>query len=72
MQPPPSGIRIRSSDLTPDTLRNVIEEFVTRDGTEMTDGARKVEQVENLLQKGRAEIWFDEQTRTCTIVMTER
>ena len=64
---PQSGIRIEADTLAPETLRGVIEEFVTRDGTELSESAAKVRQVEQLLRRGEAEIWFDQTTRTCTI-----
>ena len=70
MQPRP-GILIPHERLEPDTLRNLIEEFVTRDGTELTDGATKVAQVSRLLASGRAVVWFDEATRTCSIALTD-
>lgn len=62
------GIRISSEQLTAEALRSVIEEFVTRDGTEMSDAATKIDQVKALLRRGEVEIWFDRDTRTCNIV----
>ncbi|MFT5048675.1 MAG: hypothetical protein ACI8QZ_000062 [Chlamydiales bacterium] len=67
MEPSPA-IRISPSDLAPDALRGVIEEFVTRDGTDMAEAENKVRRVEALLQRGEVEIWFDEETRTCNIL----
>jgi len=67
MEPKP-GIKIPVSDLTPEVLRGVIEEFVTRDGTEMTEAETKIRRVEALLQRGEVEIWFDEETRSCNIL----
>ncbi|WP_272962904.1 YheU family protein, partial [Alcanivorax jadensis] len=47
-----------------DTLTNLIEEFVTRDGTDYGDQeiptATKVEQVRNQLKKQEAFVVFDE------------
>jgi len=62
-----AGVRIPFRDLSPEALRGVVEEFVTRDGTEFTDGAKKVAQVLALLERGEMEIWFDETSRTCNI-----
>ena len=55
------------------TLRSMIEEFVTRDGTdygeqELTLEA-KVEQVLGLLKSGQAVIQYDESLEICEIVM---
>lgn len=65
------GIRIPHAALAPETLRSLVFELVTRDGTELTDGARKVEEVLLLLHAGRAEIWFDEASKTCNLVATD-
>ena len=65
---PASGIRIPPGDLAPKTLRGVIEEFVTRDGTDLFDAETKIRTVEGLLERGEVEIWFDEETRTCNIL----
>lgn len=62
------GVPIPWEDLSPDALRTIVEEFVTRDGTEHTEGERKVAQVMALLEKGDVEIWFDEVTRSCNIL----
>jgi len=65
---PKLGIRIAPSDLSPEALRGVVEEFVTRDGTNLAEGEVKVAQVMSLMERGEVEIWFDEATRTCNIV----
>jgi len=54
--------------LSPEALRGVIEEFVTRDGTEFSDVAVKVEQVRRQLEQGTAVIVYDPNTRTCNVV----
>ncbi len=64
-----SSTRIPHDRLDRETLRSVIEEFVTRDGTELTDTADKIEQVRLLLVQGEVELWFDEKTRSCNIVV---
>ena len=58
-----------------DTLRNMIEEFVTRDGTdygeqELTLEA-KVAQVLAFLKSGDAVIQYDEAMEMCEIVMAK-
>ena len=67
---PESGVRIPFDELSDDALRGVIEEFVTRDGTEFTDSDRKVEQVRELLRRGEVAIWFDASSQSCSIQKT--
>lgn len=61
------GIQIPAEALEPETLRNLIEEFVTRDGTEFTDSEVKIARVQTALQRGTVEIWFDPTTKTCSL-----
>lgn len=65
---PDPGIRIPYEQLPEATLRSVIEEFVTRDGTEMTDSATKIASVTRLLRAGEVAVWFDPLTQTCNIL----
>lgn len=58
-------------ELSPEALAAVIEEFVTRDGTELTDAQTKIEQVKRQLENGRIVITFDVETRTCNIAPSE-
>ena len=67
MEPKP-GIKIPPGQLAPETLRSVIEEFVTRDGTDLDEAETKIRKVNELLERGEVEIWFDEATRTCNIL----
>ncbi|MFT5284623.1 MAG: hypothetical protein ACI8TQ_000780 [Planctomycetota bacterium] len=62
-----NGIRIPAEELSADALRGLIEEFVTRDGTEFTDSNKKIERVEFLLKRGEVEIWFNQESGTCSI-----
>jgi uncharacterized protein YheU (UPF0270 family) len=57
--------------LAPATLRSVIQEFVTRDGTDHSSVERRIESVLRQLEVGRAELHYDEQTETCNIVTIE-
>ncbi|HEB94566.1 MAG TPA: YheU family protein [Gammaproteobacteria bacterium] len=63
---------IPHKQLSPDTLNNLIEEFVSRDGTdygaEEIPFTQKTEQVLRLLQQGEIAILFDEETGSCNIV----
>ena len=65
---PKPGIKIPPDQLAPETLRSLIDEFVTRDGTDLAEAETKIRKVEELLQRGEVEIWFDEATRTCNIL----
>jgi len=59
--------------LQPETLRNVIEDFITREGTDY--GAHevsletKIEQVMLQLKSGKAILVFDKVSETCNIVL---
>ena len=61
-------VRIAPELLDARTLRSVIEEFVTRDGTEMSDLDTKVAAVHVLLEQGKVNLWFDPETNSCNIV----
>jgi hypothetical protein len=58
-------------NLEPDTLRALIEEFVTRSGTDYGDKEisleTRVHQVQELLRTGKAKIVFDPETESCDI-----
>jgi len=66
------GIEIPLERINPDTLRNIISEFVTREWEEAgnisytLDG--KIEQVLRQLQTKRAKVVFDATSGTCNIV----
>jgi len=66
-----SIIRILYHQLRPETLESVIEEFVTRDGTDYggteVSLERKIDQIKRQLKSGQAVILFDESTKTCNI-----
>lgn len=61
-------VRIAPHLLDAQTLRSVIEEFVTRDGTELSDLETKVAEVHALLERGEVDLWFDPETSTCNIL----
>ncbi len=58
-----------------ETLQRLIEEYVTRDGTDYgtveTPLATRVAQVERALRSGRAVVTFDTALQSATIVMDE-
>jgi uncharacterized protein YheU (UPF0270 family) len=59
-------------DLAEDTLRNLLEEYVSRDGTDYGEQevslARKVLQVQRQLQDKILVIWFDQATASTTLL----
>lgn len=59
-------------ELDAHTLQNMIEEYVTRDGTEYgeqeTPLETRVQQVRRHLEQGEAVVWFDEYAQTVNIV----
>ena len=59
---------IPHSQLSPTTLRAVVQEFVTRDGTDHSSVERRVASVLRQLESGRVELHFDDQTGSCNIV----
>lgn len=58
-------------ELQPETLRALIEEFVTRDGTDYGEKEAafetKVRQVHQLLVEGKIKIVFDPETESCDL-----
>ncbi|HEX4142089.1 MAG TPA: YheU family protein [Pirellulales bacterium] len=57
--------------LSPAALRAIVEEFVTRDGTDHSAIAARIEQVLRQLEAGSAELHFEQATATCNIVPTD-
>jgi len=49
-------------------LKAIVEEFVTRDGTDHSSIERRIESVMLQLQTGRVELHFDSDTQTCNII----
>ena len=58
--------------LSPDTLAMVVEEYVTRDGTEQTDAATKVASVLRCLDSGELVLVYDPEDESCNIVQPDR
>jgi uncharacterized protein len=72
MEEKSQGIVIPYQELSPDALKGVIEEFITREGTDYGDYEytfmEKYDQVLRLLKTGRAFICFDPDTESATLV----
>ena len=66
---------IPPEQLSADALQGVIEEFITREGTDYGDVEwsllDKVKQVHAQLRSGGAQIVFDTHAETCTIMTRE-
>ena len=69
-------MQIPHDSLSPEVLGRLIEEFVTREGTEYgrvdVDLDSKVAQVQAQLERGEAVITFDAETETCSIEPVRR
>jgi uncharacterized protein YheU (UPF0270 family) len=67
-----TGLIIPYNELSPEAIEGVIQEFVTRDGTDYGESEiplnTKALQVLNQLHTGKAVIVFDQKTETCNIV----
>lgn len=70
----PDPVDIPYAQLSPDALQGLIEEFVTRDGTDYGVNERtlesKIAAVRGLLERGEARVVFDPDTGTANIVVT--
>ena len=66
------AVKIPIAQLTPETLQSVIEEFITREGTDYgkieVPLDTKLRQVKNLLESGMAVLIYDAETQTCNIL----
>lgn len=69
-------IEVPYTSLSPDTLRAVVEELITRAGTDYGERERslesKVADVMRQLQRGEAKVVFDPKTSTVNIVLARR
>ena len=66
-----ASMRIPHTQLSPAALQAVVEEFVTRDGTDHSSVERRIETVLRQLDAGRVELHFDAEAETCPIVPVE-
>jgi uncharacterized protein YheU (UPF0270 family) len=60
-------MRIPHTQLSSAALRAVVQEFVTRDGTDHSSVERRMETVLRQLDTGCVELHFDVETETCNI-----
>jgi len=70
-----TAVKIPYDQLSSDALHGVIEEFVTRDGTDYGEVEilleTKISQVLAQLKSGKAVIVFDQGSETCTILKSD-
>lgn len=70
-----TALKIPYNQLSPEALNGVIEEFVTRDGTDYGEVEisleTKISQVLAQLKSGKAVIVFDHKTETSTILKSD-
>ena len=64
-------IRIPLEELEADVVANIIEEFVTRDGTDYSNSKEKCDKVLELLKSGKLQIVFDSESESCNIVSSD-
>jgi uncharacterized protein YheU (UPF0270 family) len=66
------GVEIPYKDIRPETLRKMIEEFVSRDGADWGDAGGsmddKIEQVLRQFKAGKIKVVFDLTSQTANIV----
>ncbi len=70
-----TAIKIPYDQLSPEALNGVIEEFVTRDGTDYgeieTTLETKISQVLAQLKSEKVSIVFDQESETCNILKND-
>jgi uncharacterized protein YheU (UPF0270 family) len=70
-----TALKIPYDQLNSETLNGVIEEFVTRDGTDYGEIEvsldTKISQVLGQLKSGKVVIVFDQRTETCNILKSD-
>jgi len=70
----PKAVAVPYSELAPDLLHAVVESYVLREGTDYGERefslAEKVAHVIGRLERGEAQIVFDPETETVSIVST--
>ena len=60
-------MRIPHLHLSPAALRAIVEEFVTRDGTDHSSVEQRIQLVLRQLDVGSVELHFEQETETCNI-----
>jgi uncharacterized protein YheU (UPF0270 family) len=67
------GVTVPFERIDPETLRNLIAEFVTREWDELGESVcsldDKIDQVQSQLRQKKARVVFDLKTNSCNIVL---
>jgi uncharacterized protein YheU (UPF0270 family) len=70
-----SAVKIPYEQLSPEALHGVVEEFVTRDGTDYGEKEvpveTKITQVMENIKAGKVVIVFDHKSETCNILRSD-
>lgn len=69
------AVKIPYEQLSPEALHGIIEEFVTRDGTDYGEVEMPLEtkmaQVLTQIKSGKVVIVFDQETESCTVLKSD-
>ncbi len=72
-EPTEEGVDVPHAQIDPEALRNMIQEFVSRDGADWGDAGcsleEKVEQVLQQLARKKVKVVFDLKSQTANIVV---
>jgi len=70
------GVIVPMDRINPETLRKLVEEFVSREWSELTDSGctfeDKIEQVLHQLKDNKIKVVFDLTSETCNIVPADK
>lgn len=70
------GVDVPFEQINPETLHNMLSNYVSREWSELTDAGftheDKIEQVLLQLQEGRAKVLFDLRSNTWNIVLCDK
>ena len=66
------SIIIPHRELSAEALAGVIEEYVTRDGTELGEVTDKSDAVVRLLDRGELVLVYDPESESCNIITPDR
>lgn len=64
----PASMIVPHEKLSHDALDSVIEEYVTRDGTELSEASAKIDQVRDGLRRGILVLVYDPETESCNVL----
>lgn len=71
MSPHEAIVRVPPEALDEPTLQALLEEFVTRDGTDFSDVDERIADMRSMLRTGRAHIVYDSVSESCNYVLDQ-